>query len=221
MNKFADLMKETMKGKSLYRILFNWKVSEICVGQTGVCLELASGKKPASYYRYWKINSQEIIRVDINPEAKPDIIADLNETLPFSDDYADNVFLFNSLYLLNKPEEFVGEVFRVLKKGGRFFITAEFIKSEETNANDIGRFTSRRLRRIFNAAGFSKIEIVPVGERFSAVGNFFDFTFGHSAVANFFKIFLRLFFLALDVLMPKKVMVNYPCPISWIVIGEK
>ena len=45
MIKSFDLIKETLKGKSLYRILFNWQVAKHCTGLSGVCVDLACSKK--------------------------------------------------------------------------------------------------------------------------------------------------------------------------------
>lgn len=45
---FTDLILETLKGKSLYRILFNWAVAKHCVNLGGYCVDLAAGKDPAT-----------------------------------------------------------------------------------------------------------------------------------------------------------------------------
>ena len=94
MNKFLDLIKKTLQGKSIGRILMNWQIFEYCKDLGGVMIDLGAGRNP-SYYRYWKINPSRFIRVDIDERTKPDIVADLNEPLPFDNNFADVVFLFN------------------------------------------------------------------------------------------------------------------------------
>ena len=93
MNKFLDLIKETLKRKSIYRILMNWAIYENCQDLKGLMIDLGGGEKP-SYYNYWKINPTSFIVVDID-EKKPDIVCDLNKPLPFEDNFADVIFLFN------------------------------------------------------------------------------------------------------------------------------
>ncbi|MBU1102177.1 class I SAM-dependent methyltransferase [Patescibacteria group bacterium] len=221
MNKAVDLIKETLKGKSLYRILFNWQVARHCVNLEGVCVDLACGKKPASYWRYWKINLSRLVRIDASKEAKPDIEADLNQGIPLDNDFADNIFMFNSFYLIKDPQTLAREIARVLKPGGRAFITAQFIKSEENRADDRFRFTSRQLKEIFGCAGFAGAQIFPTGERFSAIGNLADFVIGNSLAANCLKIIFRPMCLLADKILPKKVKQNYPCPLAWFVIAKK
>jgi SAM-dependent methyltransferase len=219
MNKTADLIRETLKGKSLARILFNWAVAETCVNLGGVCVDLASGDSH-SYARYWQINSAKMIKVDIDKESRPDIVADLNSSLPLESDLADNIFLFNSFYLIEESGNLLREASRILKKGGRFFLTAEFIKSEETSVTDYQRFTSRRLKGLFLKEGFREVKIEPIGERFCAIVNLGDFVFNYP-ILNIFKIPGRVIALALDSVAPRRLRKNYPCPICWFVIAKK
>jgi len=221
MNKGIDLIKETLKGKSLYRILFNWSVAKHCDDLKGVGIDLASGKKGASYRRYWKENFEKLIRVDIDKKSEPDIVANLNDPLSFDSNFADNIFLFNAFYMLDKPEKLLEEISRILKGGGRFFMTAQFIKSEEFTTRDLYRYSSRKLKEMFGEAGFEKIQIYFVGGRFSAVWNLFDFSWGNFILFRILKIPFRFLFLFFDKLSPKRLEKNYPCPIGWFIVAEK
>ena len=221
MNNFFDLIKETLKGKSFYRILFNWQAAKHCVGLGGVCVDLACGKKTASYWRYWKINPEKLIRVDIDKESGADIVANLNDPIPLSDNLADNVFMFNSLYLIKEPLELLKEIRRILKPGGRAFITFQFIKSEETRVADLHRFTSCRVKELLRVAGFNRVKIFPVGGRFSAAGELVDFALGNFLLTNFLKIFIRPLCLLVDGLLPKRLKENYSCALAWFAVVEK
>ena len=221
MNKFWDLIKETMKGKSFYRVLFNWKVAEYCVDLDGVCVDLACGKKGASYRRYWDVSPGKLIRVDVDEKNKPDVVANLNDFLPFEDNFADNIFLFNAFYMIDQPEKLLSEIYRILKDDGRIFMTAQFIKSEESSVVDLHRYSSRKLQGMLKDTGFKKAEVYPIGRRFSALGNLCDFAWGNFFLFRFLKIFSRLFCLFLDKMSPKKLEKNYPCPIAWFVIAKK
>ncbi len=226
MNKIVDLIKETLKGKSFYRILFNWEVAKRCVGLSGTGIDLASGRKGASYCRYWDVSFEKLTRVDLDKKSQPDVVVNLNKTLPFEDNFADNIFLFNAFYMIDKPNQLLREVNRVLKGGdpaerGRFFMTTPFIKSEESTTRDLYRYSSRKIREMLGSAGFNNIQIYPIGRRFSAIGNLFDFSWGNFILFRIVKIFNRFLCLIFDKLSPKKLEKNYPCPISWFIVAEK
>ena len=63
-----------------------------------------------------------MIKVDYNKEKGVDVVADLNQKLPFENNYADNIFLFNVICIVENPQNLLKEIYRVLKPGGVFFI---------------------------------------------------------------------------------------------------
>jgi len=100
MNKIFDFIKQVFKGKSIYRILFNWQIQEHCQNLTGKCFDLAGGKDP-SYHRYWSFeDNAELIKTDLDGDFK----VDLNNDLPFNDNSVDVVI-----------NEFVLEHVKILK----------------------------------------------------------------------------------------------------------
>jgi len=213
--RVVELFKETMKGKSIGRILFNWEVRKHCSNLRGVMIDLACGSDKPSYYRFWSINPSKLIRVDSDEKARPDIVANLDESLPFKDDFADNVFLFNAIYILKKPENLVKEVFRILKDGGVFYFSSPFIFNESPEPHDYWRFTSEKLREFLEDAGFREIKIVPLGERFSAASYL---------IAPFLPRLLRFPLYILSLFLDKtlsKRKSDHPCPISYFCIAKK
>jgi ubiquinone/menaquinone biosynthesis C-methylase UbiE len=148
-------------------------------------------------------------------------VANLNDPIPLSDNLANNVFMFNSLYLIKEPLELLKEIRRILKPGGRAFITFQFIKSEETCVIDLHRFTSFQVKKILNEAGFTQVQINSVGERFSVIGDLADFAVGNFFMFRFLKILFRPFCLLADKVWPKKLKENYPCAIAWFAVVEK
>ncbi len=221
MIKIGDLIKETLKGKSLYRVLFNWQVAKHCAGLSGVCVDLACGKPGASYARYWKLTPEKLVRIDADKAAGADITADLNEGLPLADEFADNIFMFNALYLIKDLPTLLKEIRRVLKPAGQAFITFQFLKSEEARVTDRHRFTSWQTKELLAAAGFSRVEIFPVGERFAVVGELADFALGNFFLFRILKIFWRPLFLLAVILATKKVGANYPCAAAWFAVVKK
>ncbi len=57
---------------------------------------------------------------------KADISADLNKTLPIDSDLADNVVSFQVLEHLCEPQVMLNEAFRILKPGGKIFLSVPF-----------------------------------------------------------------------------------------------
>ena len=82
--------------------------------------DLAAGSNP-SYYRYWGLDKNKVIKVDYKEKEGVDVVANLNHDLPFKDNHADNIFLFNAIYIIEEPKNLLREIRRVLKPGGIFF----------------------------------------------------------------------------------------------------
>lgn len=182
----------------------------------GVVIDFGGGKGP-SYERFWSIMPEKFIRVDVNKNVEPDIIADLNELLPFNDNFADTVFLFNVIYILESPEKTLREIKRILKSGGKLFITSPFVFNEAKEPNDYWRFTSEGLEKLLKESGFNNYFITPVGERFSAA----------AYLITPFLFFWPIKFLfyatavIIDKMIPKKLKLKQPCPIGYFIEAIK
>lgn len=216
MNKLWDLIKETYKGKSIMRILTNWKVFENCRGLEGIIIDLGAGKN-ASYKRYWQICPSQFVRVDIDRKANPDIVADLNKPLPLESNFADVVFLFSVVYIIKEPERLIKEIFRVVKPKGKLFIYSPLIFNESREPDDYLRFTSQGLERLLLRAGFNQYEIVPVGGRFTAALYLIEPIIIFKAL----RLFFRFCALLLDKIYPKKLKRLYPCSLGYFVRATK
>jgi len=212
MHYLINLLKETRRGKTIARILFNLKIAERVKNLNGIVVDLGSGFNP-SHERFWQIKPEKFIRVDINEKTEPDVIADLNKTLPFSDNFADAVLLFNVIYILENPTEILREINRILKPGGKIFFTSPFIFNEAKEPSDYWRFTSEALEKLLRESGFNNFFIEPVGERFSAAAYLI------SPFLFFWPIKFVFYCLALifDKLIPKKLKSKQPGPIGYFV----
>ena len=216
MGYLASLFKETYRGKTLARTLFNREIGKSVKNINGIILDLGGGFKP-SYERFLHTKPEKLIRVDINKNAEPDIIADLGEPLPFSDNYANSAFLFNVIYILRSPGKTLREINRILKPGGKLFITSPFIFNEAKEPNDYWRFTSEGLEKLLKESGFNDYFITPVGERFSAT----------AYLISPFLLFWRIKFLfyataiIIDRFIPEKLKLKQPCPIGYFVEAIK
>lgn len=213
---FFHVLKETSRGKTIARTIFNWEIGKHVKNIGGVVIDLGGGKNP-SYERFWHIKPEKFIRVDINEKSAPDVVADLNKPLPFPDNFTDVVFLFNVIYILGNPGKTLLEINRILKTGGKLFITSPFIFNEAKEPNDYWRFTSEGLEKILSEAGFGELLIKPMGERFSAAAYLI------SPFLFFWPIKFIFYCLALifDKLIPKKLKLKQPCPIGYFVEAKK
>lgn len=216
MNYLTKLFNETRMGKTIARTLFNMEISRQVKNVGGVIVDLGGGKNP-SYERFWHIKPENFIRADINEKSDPDVIVDLNKPLPFSDNFADTIFLFSVIYILKNPTDVLKEINRILKHGGKLFLSSPFIFNEAKEPDDYWRFTSMALKKLLKEANFTNFSITPIGERFSAaaylISPFFIFW-----PVKFLFYCSALFF---DKLIPKKLKLKQPCPIGYFVKAEK
>ena len=216
MNKFLDLIKETRNGKTIGRTLFNWRIREHTKDLRGIVVDLGSSKN-ASYRRYMASRPEKIINIDINPDASPEIVADINKPLPLPDGFADTVFLFSIIYILENPIEVLKEIRRILKSEGRLFMSVPFIFNEAKEPADYWRFTSSGIYKLLHGAGFNEIEIEPIGERFTAAAYLTSLIF----IFWPFKFLVYILAIGLDKLLPEKIKSKHPAPISYFVTAKK
>lgn len=216
MNYLANLLKETRRGKTIARTLFNLEIEKSVKNIGGVVIDLGGGKNP-SYERFWNIKPEKFVRVDIDEKTEPDVVADLNKPLPFAGDYADAIFLFSIIYILENPGKTLREINRILKPGGKLFITSPFIFNEAKEPNDYWRFTGEALEKLLRESGFNNFFIISIGERFSAA----------AYLISPFLLFWPIKFLfyataiILDRFIPKKLKLKQPCPIGYFVEAIK
>lgn len=95
-----------------------------------------------------------------------DYIAPL-DNLPFDDASFDAILCTQVLEHLEWPRKVVKELFRVLKPGGKLFLTAPMAHDEHQAPYDFFRYTTFGLKSICEHAGFNKILIMPFGGMFT------------------------------------------------------
>ncbi len=217
MKKFFDYTKQIFRGKSIYRILFNWQVEKHCRDLDGLCLDLAAGGEP-SYYNYLSFSKEaKLIKAD-NSELKiSDMRLDFNQPLALKDNSFDNVLFFNAVYIVRKPEALFREMHRVLKENGRLFVSSPYILNEAKEPDDFRRLTSQGLEEVLKNSGFQKFEIIPFGNRFTAAAFLLNCFFLFNVV-RFFACGLAIL---LDYLVPKNIKRRHPCPLGYFIIAKK
>jgi SAM-dependent methyltransferase len=99
-----------------------------------------------------------------------DVLADLH-SLPFRDGVADAVLATQTLEHLRDPRRFLAEAARVLRPGGRLFLTAPQGFREHQAPHDYWRFTRYSLRMLAEEAGFAEVEVEVLGGYFAFMGD--------------------------------------------------
>jgi SAM-dependent methyltransferase len=173
-----SLLKWVWKGKTFTRAMLNTRLlSE--PPMAGLTLDLGGGGIP-SYKNILKITGQ-FVNMDGIIEARPTLVGDLETNHPFRDECADTVILFNTLEHIYDFQHVTSEMHRVLKNGGRALAYTPFIfpvhthQAENFLMDDYFRYTKSSLNRIFLKAGFTEVDIQPMGGLFLVIGEFTRF----------------------------------------------
>ncbi|MEK9131677.1 MAG: class I SAM-dependent methyltransferase [Patescibacteria group bacterium] len=123
-------------------------------------LDVGSGG--SSYHRFFPNR----ITVDIDPGRKPSIVADVHD-LPFADNEFSIVLCTEVLEHTKDPRLAVGEMMRVLKKGGILILTTRFVYPLHDTPHDYWRFTKYGLQELFKQ--WTILEIQSETQSFSAL----------------------------------------------------
>lgn len=151
-------IKEIWRGKDLYRILMNRECENYVLA--GKTLDIGSGKDRASYHRFFrKSNDAEIIALD-----QSFLAVDFEQDkLPYENECADIVLIFNLLEHIYNYSFLLSEIRRVLKPGGKVVGAVPFLVGYHPDPRDYWRFTGESLLKIFEKQNFKEIKIKPIG----------------------------------------------------------
>ena len=100
------------------------------------------------------------------PEARTRGVADdyyEGLSFPYGPNHFDGVLCNQVLEHVFTPEEFLAELFRVLKPGGKLLLSVPFIWDEHEQPYDYGRYTSFGLASLLGGAGFEILRHEKVG----------------------------------------------------------
>lgn len=91
--------------------------------------------------------------------------------LPVRDGVADAVLCTETLEHVTDPGPFVAELARVLRPGGRLYMTAPLSFKEHQQPHDYFRYTRYGLRLLLERAGLETLEVEPEGGYFRFLGD--------------------------------------------------
>jgi SAM-dependent methyltransferase len=122
---------------------------------TGEVLDVGCGRKP---YQALASGATRYVGVDLDtPESRRLAVADKlydGKSLPFPDASFDGVLCSQVLEHVFTPEDFLREIARVLRPGGRLLLTVPFAWDEHEQPYDFARYSSFGLRALLERSGF-------------------------------------------------------------------
>jgi len=156
------ILIETLKGKSLGRILMNHTLSRFEL--SGLVIDIGSGSDKASYYRFLKCKKgTKIIYTDFYKESPVITKFDLEKPFPIEKDKFDYVICFNVLEHIYNYENVIKESYRILKKDGIFIGSTPFLINYHPAPNDYFRYTHHALIKLFKENKFMCQEMKYLG----------------------------------------------------------
>ena len=129
----------------------------------GRLLDVGCGSKP--YQELFAVD--DYFGLDIDSEASRNRkIADYfydGKIFPFNENEFDSVLCNQVLEHIFNPDEFLSEIKRVLKPGGRLLLTVPFVWDEHEQPRDYARYSSFGLKALLDKNGFNVIEYKKIG----------------------------------------------------------
>lgn len=132
-----------------------WRgLSEFFPQLRGELLDVGCGRKPYAPF----VPATRYVGLDLDsPVTRELAVADVyydGGRLPFADATFDAVLCSQVLEHVFTPEEFLREVRRVLRPGGRLLLATPFVWDEHEQPHDFGRYSSFGLRALLERTGF-------------------------------------------------------------------
>ncbi len=163
------LLSECLKGRSLGRTLHNLSLQNRTM--YGDTIDVGAKNGEGSYYKFIKICGN-ITFCDFYSKSSDVLKIDFEEKLPIPDESFDCVLAMNVLEHIFNHQQFVSEIARITKNNGKLFGFVPFLWQFHADPNDYYRYTHQCLERLLIEAGYSMVEIKPIGVgRFTVAAN--------------------------------------------------
>jgi ubiquinone/menaquinone biosynthesis C-methylase UbiE len=156
---------------------------------TGRLLDVGCGLKP--YGAMFAPYVTEHVGVDHPDSPHSAAHVDVSATaydIPLPDATFDTVLLSEVLEHLEEPEAALRECFRLLKPGGKILLSAPMVWTLHEEPRDFYRFTPHGLRHLLHSAGFSVIEVVPLGGQWLTLGLMFGYAVGQTPLRRWPRV---------------------------------
>jgi SAM-dependent methyltransferase len=139
------------RGRTILRALMELRLDMTQVD--GLTVDLGSGGS-SNFELMRRSTDACVLKVDLWPEARPDLIANLESPLPLASASVDGVMLLNVLEHMYGYEQILCEIGRVLRPGGLLVMATPFLFPVHTAwrgdlfTDDYFRWTGSALRRL-------------------------------------------------------------------------
>ena len=131
-----------------------------------VVLDAGAGDAPyRGYFRHVRYITADLAATGYHEVSRLDLICNLS-ALPLAGDTFDAVLCTQVLEHVPDPQQVLAELYRVLRPGGRLFLTVPQSWELHEAPYDYFRFTRYGLELMFQQAGFERFEIQPRGGYF-------------------------------------------------------
>lgn len=115
-----------------------------------------------------------------DPDGQSDYCCDAAE-IPLDDHSIDTVVMTEVLEYLDRPEQVLSEISRILKVGGVCILSVPFLNPVHGDWQcDRQRWTAIKLEQVCREASFTKIDIKPMGSIWSVLHDFLHVSFGYA-----------------------------------------
>ena len=126
-------------------------------GELARVLDLGCGDSP--YRSFFACSVERYVRLDPDPGVRPDLIGRA-EALPFAGESFDGLLSAQVLLLVADPAAVVEEIQRVMRPGGRFWVSCHGAWPHSSSRPE-NRFGEPDLHRLFALLG--PVEVIPQG----------------------------------------------------------
>ena len=166
-NYFRSYYRRQMFFPSFFAIFFNpfyfsrknlsSAISEFSINIHGHLLDVGCGTKP--YHSLFKVESYRGLDID-SPITRKQLIADDlydGTKFPYQNDFFESALCNQVLEHVFNPDEFLTEINRVLKPGGKLLLTVPFVWDEHEQPYDYARYSSFGLNALLAKNNFKII----------------------------------------------------------------
>jgi len=201
-------------------------IKEIGKEIKGKTLDVGCGTKP---YEKFFASSEYVgleIETTLNKELKKaDFFYDGN-TFPFGNSEFDSVVCNQVLEHVFNPDDFLSEINRVLKPGGKLLLTVPFVWDEHEQPYDYARYSSFGLKSLIEKNGFTLLRHVKSVKNYSVISQltiayFFKIVYKKRVIKMFFTLFFFPFITIGGLLLGKILPDNNDLFLDNIILAEK
>ena len=139
------------------------EIKKLAPNLNGCLLDVGCGSKP--YRLLFNVQSYVGLDIDIESVRSRKIADDYYDgnLFPYPDSTFDSLLCSQVLEHVFNPDVFLGEMHRVLRKGGRILLTVPFVWDEHEQPYDYARYSSFGLRSLLEKSGFRIIAQKKIG----------------------------------------------------------